>query len=398
MSFKFFVRLASTLIAFLCILIGTKNKFAFQLQNLVEKSFQYFFQRKRVCEIYTIRFADLVKSFQPHCNEFESSFSELNTIKLPPKEKIQFHLKIMEMQYEFLVTLIETVSFALSYEDKNKANIMLATKKTKLDVIAERLYIQNTSCKASKCTENLTKKIDKASKLCFKTDKQSMSTKKEPCNKQVFENNVHDTTPFDFLNTAVGLLNDFNGEFNHLSKFLDSIDLINLIKGPFEELAVSLVKSKISSEIHHFLANASTLMSIKEILIEKVQGQSISTIKRKLQNAKQYSRNSFTYATYIRKLAYQLKQKYIFDGLNPETAEKYSMQTALSAITKNAKCSEMKIVMLASQFSTIDDIIAKFLEVTEELNNEKINPVPIKNKKTYKFKQSKDIKLSETLK
>ena len=364
MSFKFFVHLTSPLSnlkRFLCY-----SKYAFQLQNFIAKVLKLLFQVKRIPEKHSIRFLDLINDLKPFLNEFEGSFNELNKTELPSTEKIQMHLKVIEMQYEFLVTFIKTISFTLSSEDRNEANIILITQKTKLDIITGRLKIQNASSftKAQKTpdtTENLSQN---------ETNFKSMPLNEKTCNIQPCDENVHETKPFDFLNAAAEILSDFNGEFKYLSKFLDSIDLINLIKGPYEDLAVSLVKSKITGEIHHFITNASTLMSIKKILIEKVQGPSISTITRKLQNAKQYSKNSFTYATYIRKLAYLLKQKYIFDGLSPEIAEKYSLQIALSAIIKNAKSADIKAVMLASQFSAIEDVITKFLEVSVELKNE----------------------------
>jgi len=287
---------------------------------------------------------------------------------LPSIENAQKNLKTLQLKHNFFKALLKITTSALSSEDQATANAMLEEQRIKLCVICERLQIENSSKNFFAPTSSNESATESKEIKTVQKNKAFLSNHSSvpinPTNESTYC--YTSTESFQFLNTAVGLICDFDGQFKNLRKFLDTIDLISLIKGPHEILAASLIKTKVTGFVSNLIANESSLESIKQILIKNIRGESVMSLTRKLQHAKRYSKNVNTYGTYVRKISYLLKNALIIDGFDSKSAEEYTIKTAINSIAQNTKCENIKTLMKKSKFSSIEDLINKFLESSYE--------------------------------
>lgn len=90
-----------------------------------------------------------------------------------------------------------------------------------------------------------------------------------------------------------------------------------------------------------------TLKPSTEKLKSKIRGESTEALAAKLTAAKQGNKTVNTYAKDIEDLAKALNNSYLLDGLTSE----------LKALISNATNPEVRIVMRAGQFSSINDVV-----------------------------------------
>ena len=323
---------------------------------------------KRNKNLHPLSWNDILKNYESSEACFDLTFNELNMAILPSIENAQKNLKTLQLKHNFFKALLKITTSALSSEDQATANAMLEEQRIKLCVICERLQIENfskhffapTSSNESATESKEIKTVQK--NKAFLSNHSSVPI--NPTNESTYC--YTSTESFQFLNTAVGLICDFDGQFKNLRKFLDTIDLISLIKGPHEILAAYLIKTKVTGFVSNLIANESSLESIKQILIKNIRGESVMSLTRKLQHAKRYSKNVNTYGTYVRKISYLLKNALIIDGFDSKSAEEYTIKTAINSIAQNTKCENIKTLMKKSKFSSIEDLINKFLESSYE--------------------------------
>lgn len=174
-------------------------------------------------------------------------------------------------------------------------------------------------------------------------------------------------TKVEFLNTASKLIPDFDGKTENLQSFLDSLNLVDSIQETHEQVAVELVKTKLKGTARNLISNESSLQQIIAKLKTSVKGESVEVLAAKLMNVKQNNKSANIYAKEIEDLAKSLTNAYISDGLTIELAEKYSTQTAVRAITKNATNEKVKIVMESGQFTNMNEAVAKFVNSCTEV-------------------------------
>jgi len=59
----------------------------------------------------------------------------------------------------------------------------------------------------------------------------------------------------DFINTASKLIPVFDGKAENLANFIDALQIIESIKGEHEQLAVSMIKTKIKGVARNLIGN-----------------------------------------------------------------------------------------------------------------------------------------------
>lgn len=188
--------------------------------------------------------------------------------------------------------------------------------------------------------------------------------------------------PVEFLNIATKLLPDFDGKYENLARFLDALNLVNSIKETHEILAVNLIKSKLTGTARNLISTEATISDVKQTLQKKIKGDSTDVLMAKLLNIKQSGKSANVCAKEIEETTKLLQNAYISDGLSPELAEKYSTQTAVKSVIKNAKSEKVKLIMQAGQFTNMNEAIAKFVEVSSDADeHQNVNYIQYKNKK-----------------
>lgn len=170
----------------------------------------------------------------------------------------------------------------------------------------------------------------------------------------------------DFINTASRLIPDFDGRPENLKSFLDALQLVGTVKETHDAIAVTLVKTKLRGTARNIIGNEATLEQVINKLKTSVKGESVEVLTAKIMNIQQSNKSANVYAKEIEDMTRALENAYIGDGLPLELAGKYSTQTAVKAMTKNCKLNEVKLVMRAGQFHTMNEVVAKFVNTCTE--------------------------------
>lgn len=173
-------------------------------------------------------------------------------------------------------------------------------------------------------------------------------------------------TVVEFLNTASRLICDFDGKPENLRSFLDSIQLIDSLKDTHEQVAVSLIKTKLKGTARNLINNESTISEIIDKLKISVKGESVEVLTAKIMNIKQNNKPANIYSGEIESLVKSLENAYISDGLSCDLATKYSTQVAVKAMTKNCTIDKVRLIMEAGQFNSMNDAISKFVNSCTE--------------------------------
>jgi len=293
---------------------------------------------------------DLVENTEASRQKFNQSFKCLNKA-VAPKHNTQIkHFKVLVAEHNNIAVEIAKAYNFLNSEQKVTIANFFQTIKTRLSVIFKRLNAQCT------IPDNLTDLI--VANFSEVTDESSDSEDSE----------MAPMTPSEFINTAAKLIPDFDGKFENLQRFLDALTLLDSIKESNESIAITLIKTKLIGTARNLISTETTIQAIKETLTSKVKGHSTQAVTAKLLNTRQNSKSPNDFAKDIEEATKLLQNAYISEGLSPELAENYSTQTAVKAVIKNATSDKIKIIMQAGQFSSLNQVITKFIESSSNIN------------------------------
>lgn len=297
---------------------------------------------------------------------FDKSYKCLNRTPLPSKITQLKHINILACQHNTIANLGRTIYPVLSTEHKLEFENYFTSIKNRLKVLFNKLQVPQ---EVPTC---ITKLLDLSihSLLCSvssNTDTDSLEdTDTDSLVEQNEINNLSNMTPIEFINTATKLLPEFDGKIENLSKFINAIDLLETIKETHENIAISLIKTKLTHSASTLITTESTIEAIKSKLVASVKYESPQSISARLNTVKQNNKSDSDFAKEIETLSLQLEQAFIADGLTPALAKSYSTQHAVKTIKTNAKSEEVKLLMRAGQFPTVGDAITKFLELGSE--------------------------------
>lgn len=85
-------------------------------------------------------------------------------------------------------------------------------------------------------------------------------------------------TVVEFLNTASELPIEFDGKPENLRSFIDSLSLLETIKGKHESLAVSLIKTKLKGNAKNLFSTETKINEIITKLKNTVKGDSVDVV------------------------------------------------------------------------------------------------------------------------
>lgn len=131
-------------------------------------------------------------------------------------------------------------------------------------------------------------------------------------------------TPIEFLETASLVLFDFDGKFENLQTFCSAVEIIDKIKDTHEELAVSLIKSRIKGHTRYLITNESTIAEIMDKLKKSIKGESVELLTAKIRNIQKKNKSASNYEAEIKSLSSALITAYINLGLSYDLAKEFT--------------------------------------------------------------------------
>jgi len=133
----------------------------------------------------------------------------------------------------------------------------------------------------------------------------------------------------DFINTASKLIPVFDGKAKNLTSFIESI------KGEHEQLAVSIIKTKLKSVARNLIGNETTITEVISRSKSNVKGETVEVLSAKLMSLQQRNKTANQYTQEVEQMTKALEGAYITGNVSLELARSYSTRHAVKAMTKN---------------------------------------------------------------
>lgn len=82
-------------------------------------------------------------------------------------------------------------------------------------------------------------------------------------------------TNIDFINTATKLIPVFDGKAENLQSVIDALQKLELIAGEHEQLAVSIIKSRLKGIARNLVGNETTITAVISRLKSNVKSETV---------------------------------------------------------------------------------------------------------------------------
>lgn len=293
--------------------------------------------------------------------QFDKSYKCLNTNKAPTKDQtVEKHLSVLFERFEQVRVLINVNYSRLTHSHQVAAEGFFLDIRSKLATVLSRRGLD------VKIPDNIHEELKREieGQVVNSSDSTQDNTDKISENLTPLAKMAQTVT--QFLGLASKLLPDFDGKPENLQSFLDALALVESMMETHEQVAVNLIKTKLKGTSRNLLSNETTIASIIATLKSSVKGDSVEVITAKLLNVRQGGKNANAYAAEIDSLTKSLESAYISDGLHSSLATKYSTQTAVRAIAKNATNERVKLIMESGNFLNMNEVMAKFVNSCTE--------------------------------
>lgn len=160
---------------------------------------------------------------------------------------------------------------------------------------------------------------------------------------------------------------EFDGKKIHLQRFVTALKLVNLTKGPYEHIAVEVIKAKITGSTLYKVQNETTISAIISKLQATIVGESSDVIKAKLASIHQKGKTATQFTTEIDNLRKLLEAAYIDEGLGAEHADLFSTKEAISTMTRNCEHGRLRTILEAGSFKSMNEAIGKYIHCSTEM-------------------------------
>lgn len=175
----------------------------------------------------------------------------------------------------------------------------------------------------------------------------------------------------DFIKDNSRIIPDFDGDIDHLQKFIDALTLVKEDVGEHERTAVSLIKTKLGGNARTCITDAdNSIDKIIDRLTNNVKGETSDVLMGRLMNLKQLSKPANLYTEEL--IIKSLKAAYVEDGMSFEMADKLSTKDAIRAMRQNASNDEVKFIMKAGNFTEINEAVSKFITASNDQQSKNI--------------------------
>lgn len=180
-------------------------------------------------------------------------------------------------------------------------------------------------------------------------------------------------TVIEFFNLASKLVpNEYDGNPDKVQSIVDSLTLLQLNAGEFQEQAVAFVKTKLIGKARDIVGDAHTLADIIRLLNENIKYENSSVISAKLLNIQEKPNAKQKFINEIEELSSKLQKAYITEGVPSAVAQKYVTDATVKSVSQNAVSDKAKIIVAAGNFQTVHDVLTKFATITPDLKESQI--------------------------
>lgn len=169
-----------------------------------------------------------------------------------------------------------------------------------------------------------------------------------------------------FISTYAKLIPEFDGSAESLTRFTDACDLLNENVGTYMATAVTIIKTKLIGTARNYITNETTIQAIVDVLKANIKPESSKVVSSKLLGTKQGTKSATEYVKEIETLSAALKRAYLNEGVPAKSAEIYSTETVVKALTLSSGNERIKNVMQSADFKTVSEVTAKYVAVTTD--------------------------------
>ena len=194
---------------------------------------------------------EIYESLREIKQTFEKSYKCLNKSKLPSSETQLKHITALVNEHSKTAQTLKLSSETLTQKQAQEATNFFSTIKNRLQVLFERLTIE------------VEIPVDLHSEIYLEVNETSFASDNTDT---ASEANNMPPTASEFLSSVSKLLPDFEGKFPNLQRFLDAIELVNLIKENHESLAITLIKSKLTVAARNLISDETSIAQIVQKL------------------------------------------------------------------------------------------------------------------------------------
>lgn len=184
-------------------------------------------------------------------------------------------------------------------------------------------------------------------------------------NKKMTEPTASNVVKFD-LKTAIALVQSYDGSAHGLDAFIDSINLLgDLTDGAHTATAIKFIKTRVSGKARAaFPVNPQTFQEITNAIKKACEfTESPESILAKLKAVKNKG-DQQKFCEEVETLSQKLSTVYINNKIPAEVAIKMATKAGVDTLINGVPNSEVKIILKANEFDTIQKAIQKINETS----------------------------------
>jgi hypothetical protein len=302
--------------------------------------------------------------------EFNRLYKCLNKRVLPSETIVQDHLDKIITEYNKLTELYKSSLKECTTEHSQEIYLTVGSIRDRLGNLFIKLQVNiNISL-------NLTIPIDPdQTNPNFEdtSDKEDSNFDNDSNSDKEFKNNIvtmsDPLTQTQFITTYLKVIPEFDGTPENLLRFVDACEFVNDNKEGFENVAVRLIKTKLSGSARSFITTETTITEIINKLKTSIKPETTKVVTAKLMSLKQGNKSAADYVKSIEEMTASLKRAYISEGVSADLAESYTTDTVVKSITSNTTNEKLRTILQAGDFKNINEVNTKFLTISTDTAN-----------------------------
>lgn len=304
-----------------------------------------------------MQWENILHNLEPFESKFKQSYKCINQNRSIKTETLDKHIQILIENFNAIRATLHGQYDRFSTPHKEEANKIFHTYRDQLIRVFHRHHINIKVPLNCEINSEITETDE--------SDREDSQTETI----EEIETIIMPRTEDDVMDKTTKIVPVFDGNVNELQSFLDALTLIDRIKETHEGIAIEVIKTKLKGQARNLITNENRIQDIKSKLVSSIQGESSELLCSKLMNIRQQSKSATTYAEEIQEIAKKLSSAYIREGYPHSIAEKLTKQNAAKAISRNATNEEVKLIIKAGNFTSLNEVVSRFIEASTEASN-----------------------------
>lgn len=179
--------------------------------------------------------------------------------------------------------------------------------------------------------------------------------------------------PAEVIKLVSAIIKPFGGEWTELNSFVQNIKLVEtVIPDAQSNIAVAFIKGKLTGAAAAYVPQQSnTYDEIIRALQQNIKADSATVIEARLAAVRFDNKNLTTFATEVEKLAEQLVNAFISEGIPVRKSNELAISRVTETCRKSARNDLVKSVLASSTFTTPKEVLSKFATEVADQNKDK---------------------------